>query len=384
MEVDQGIGVPGAVGGLVESHGPQAHPLTGRSDEPRRLPDVLLGEARHLGHRGGRVVREELRHRLPALGVGGDELGVDVALGVQQVQQAVQQREVGTRLDLQEQVRLGGRGGAPRIDDDHLGARRLHPLHHPEEQDGMAVGHVGADDEEQVGLIEVLVRAGRAVRPERQLVAGAGAGHAQPGVRLDLVGPHEPLGQLVRQVLRLQAHLAGDVERDRVGAVLVDDLPQPPGRLGDRHTDGLRHRLLTPLGPDQGRGQPPGRGEQVGGGGALGAELAEVGGVLLVPGRLQDRTPSVRAGADVEDQAAAHTAVRADRPHHGHASLSSVDSISTDRTKYPLRRCLPSRSSGVTPPAHLTGQCCERLRGRTEADIDLERFHFLNHSCLWG
>ncbi|MDH6495959.1 hypothetical protein M2156_002178 [Streptomyces sp. SAI-149] len=239
---------------------------------------------------------------------------------MQQVEQAVQEGEVGARLDLEEQVGLRRGGGAPRVHDDHLGARRLHPLHHPEEQDGVAVGHVGADDEEQVGLLEVLVRAGRAVRPERQLVAGAGAGHAQPGVGLDLVGADEPLGELVRQVLGLKTHLAGNVEGDRVGAVLVDDLPQPPGRLGDRRADGLRHRLLAPLGPYQGRGQPAGRGQQVGGGRALGAEPAEVGGVLLVAGGLQDRTASVGAHADVEDQAAAHTAVRADRPHHGHAS----------------------------------------------------------------
>ena len=105
----------------------------------------------------------------------------------QQVQQAVEQGEVGARRDLQEQVGLVGGGGAARVDDDQLGAR-LDPLHHPQEQDRVAVGHVGADDEEDVGVVEVLVRAGRAVRAERQLVAGARAGHAQPGVRLDLVG----------------------------------------------------------------------------------------------------------------------------------------------------------------------------------------------------
>src|SRR5690242_21225305 len=46
-----------------------------------------------------------------------------------------------------------------------------------------SVGHVRADDQEHVRPVEVLVGAGRAVRAERQLVAGAGAGHAQPGDR---------------------------------------------------------------------------------------------------------------------------------------------------------------------------------------------------------
>ena len=44
---------------------------------------------------------------------------------VQQVQQPVEQREVGARFDLQEQVGLVGGGGAPRVHDDQLGARRF-------------------------------------------------------------------------------------------------------------------------------------------------------------------------------------------------------------------------------------------------------------------
>ena len=76
---------------------------------------------------------------------------VDVAVLDQQVQQAVQQRQIGAGLDLQEQVGLVGGGGAARVDHDQLGAG-LEPVGHPQEQDRMAVGHVRADDEEQVGV----------------------------------------------------------------------------------------------------------------------------------------------------------------------------------------------------------------------------------------
>ena len=88
-------------------------------------PDVVLRDAGDLGDRGGRVVVEEGGHGLPALGVLRDEVGVGVPVLDQQVQQPVEQREVGTRLDLQEQVGLGGGGGAPRVDDDQLGAGRF-------------------------------------------------------------------------------------------------------------------------------------------------------------------------------------------------------------------------------------------------------------------
>lgn len=171
MQVDQGVRVPGAVRGLVEPHGPAAHPLARLADQPGGRTQVVLGDTGELRDGGGRVVGQELPHRLPARGVRGDELGVGVPVLDQQVQQPVQKGEVGPRLDLEEQVGLRGRGGAPRIDDDEL-RPRLDPLHHPQEEDRMAVGHVRTDDEEDIRPVEVLVRTGRPVGTERQLVTG--------------------------------------------------------------------------------------------------------------------------------------------------------------------------------------------------------------------
>ncbi len=340
MQIDQGVGVPGAVCGLVEPHGPAAHPPPARlADQPGGGPQLVLRDPGDLRDRGRGVVGEEPGQGLPALGVRGHELRVGVPALVQQMQQTVQQRQVGPRPDLQEQIGLRRGRGPSRIDDDQLGAR-LDPLHHPQEEDRMAVGHVRPDDEKGIRLIEVLVRPGRPVRPQRQLVAGARARHAQPRVRLDQVRPHEPLGQLVRQILRLETHLPGDVEGDRVRPVLVDDRPQPRRGLGDRPGHRRRDRLLAPVVPYQRAGQPPGSGEHVGRGRALGAEPPRVRRMRLVAGRLQDRAPAVRPRPDIEYEAAAHTAVRADGAHllrlllrpggRGHA---------VDGTETPLRRC---------------------------------------------
>ena len=57
---------------------------------------------------------------------------VDVAVFDQQVQQPVQQGQVGAGLDLQEQVGPLGGGGAARVDDDQLGAG-LEPVGHPQD-----------------------------------------------------------------------------------------------------------------------------------------------------------------------------------------------------------------------------------------------------------
>ncbi len=335
VQVDQGVGVPGAVGGLVEPHRPAARPLRSRADHPGGGADVLLGESGGPGDLGGRVVRQEAGHLLPALGELLDEGRVGVAVLDQQVQQSVEQRQVRTGPDLEEEVGLVGGRGAPGVDDDQLGAGLLDPVHHPQEQDRVAVGHVGADDEEHVGVVEVAVRAGRPVRAQRQLVAAARARHAQPGVGLDLVGADEALGELVHQVLGLQRHLARDVEGQRVRPVLVEHRPQPARRRGDRRVHVLGRGFGSPRGPDQRGGQPPGRGEHVRGGGALGAQPAAVDGVVAVPGRLDHGAPARRpVDGHVEQHAAADTAVRADGAntldglrvryrHHG--SLSGSD-----------------------------------------------------------
>ncbi len=120
----------------------------------------------------------------------------------------------------------------------------------------MAVGHVRADDEEQVGAVEVGVGTRRAVGAERLLVSGSGAGHAQPRVRLDVHGAQETLGQFGGQILCLDGHLAGDVERDGVRSVLVDDGAQPPARLGNGVVDGRGHQFVVARRPQQRRRQP--------------------------------------------------------------------------------------------------------------------------------
>ena len=162
MQIADRIGVRGAVDTLVHAHGPAGHPVTGLGDHRGGQPQIRLTDAGDLGDPGRWIVGQKRRHPLPALGVLGDELPVDVTAFDEQVQQSVQQREVGAGLDLQVQVGLVGRGRAARVDDDELGAR-LEPVRHPQVQDRVTVGHVGPDDEEQVREVEVLVGPGRPV-----------------------------------------------------------------------------------------------------------------------------------------------------------------------------------------------------------------------------
>ena len=86
--------------------------------------------------------------------------------------------------------------------------------------DRVAGGRVRAEQQHAVGLRDVGVGRRRPVGAERARVAGHRARHAQPRVRVDVVGAEEALGELVDGVVVLGQQLAGDVERDRVRAVL--------------------------------------------------------------------------------------------------------------------------------------------------------------------
>ena len=210
------------------------------------------------------------------------------------------------------------------IDHDQLGPC-LEPVDHAQVEDRMTVGHVGADHEEQVGPVEVGVRARRSVGAERLLVARPGAGHAQPRVGLDVHGPDEALGQLGGQVLRLHRHLAGYVERDGVGAVLVEDGPQSTSRCDRGIVDVHGCQFTVARRPHQCRGEAPLVGaHHLGVGGALGAQPAEVAGVQPVSRHARNgRQPRRGVGAGLHRDSATDPAVRACRPRRRGRHLSA-------------------------------------------------------------
>ena len=310
VQVADGVGVPGAVGALVQPHCPQRHPLAGLSDHRCRGADIDLGQTGEFGDPRRRIVGEEFRHRRPALGVRRDEIGVDIAGFHQQMQQTVQQRKIGAGPELKVQVGLLRGCGAPRVDDYQLGAGPQ-PVGHPQEQDRMAVGHIGADDEEQVSAIDVVVGARRPVSTERLFVSRCRAGHAQPRVRFDVDGADETLGQFRREILGLERHLAGHVQGDRVRAVAIRDVGKPGAHGRDGVIDGRGVEFLSAGGTNQGIHRAAlGVAHQLGVCGALRAQPAAVGGMKPVTDDTgDDRTSEAGFGAHLD--ATPDTAIRA-------------------------------------------------------------------------
>ena len=112
MQITDGVDVPGAAGALVEAHRPQRHPARTTGEDFRPGDDVIRRQPGQLGHARGRVGVDDLAHVFPALRVARDERFVDPPHFDEQVQPAVEQREV--RAGTQRQVQRRARGGAVR------------------------------------------------------------------------------------------------------------------------------------------------------------------------------------------------------------------------------------------------------------------------------
>ena len=213
------------------------------------------------------------------------------------------------------------------------------------EQDRMRPGRVAADDEEALGVLQVVVAGGRRIGAQRLLVAGHRAAHAQARVGVDVVGADQALGELVEDVVVLGQQLAGDVEADRVGAVLADR----PARSVSAARSSARVPADRAAARRRGRARRIGCSSRVcrviGGAGrqvqrrALGAQAAEVGRVLRVAAHAGD----LRA-LGLDDHAAADAAVGA-----GGAWFRVMRSVPAGR-----RRC-------ASVPA------TRRVRGRSRA-----------------
>ena len=116
--------------------------------------------------------------------------------------------------------------------------------HHALEQDRMAPGRVGADQHDQVGQIEIGVAARHGVGAEGAALAGDRGRHAQPRIGVDIGRADEALHQLVGDVIVLGQQLAGEIERDRVGPVALDDRAKSVGRPGRAPTSQLARASL--------------------------------------------------------------------------------------------------------------------------------------------
>ena len=231
MAIDDGVDLVGALRRLVDALREAGDGLFVGAEQMEEARDVAFVETGGGGGRGG--VRRDLlraRERIVEAGRVGADIGLVERADVGEMdQQPAEQRGVGARRNRQEQIGLVAGRGAARIDHHDLGAAFAPVARHALVQHRMAPGGVGADQDEQIGLVEILVAAGHHILAEGAAVAGDGRGHAQPRIGVDVGRAEEALHQLVGDVIVLGEQLAGEIEGDRVRPVALDDAAKAVG-----------------------------------------------------------------------------------------------------------------------------------------------------------
>src|SRR5262245_15510803 len=109
----------------------------------------------------------------------------------------------------------------------------------------MTLERVGTSYEKAVGMIDVLITAGRLVLAVNLNVPACGRGHAQPRVAVHVIGANAGLEQLVGGVRLLDQELAGAVKRDRVRTGFLNRLLEPGGGEAHRLVPGSVHESVA-------------------------------------------------------------------------------------------------------------------------------------------
>ena len=88
-----------------------------------------------------------------------------------------------------------------RIDCDDARTALFLVGEHALEQDRMAPRRIGADQHQEIGLVDVLVATRHGVGAEAAAMAGDGGGHAEPRIGVDIGRADKAFHQLVGDVI---------------------------------------------------------------------------------------------------------------------------------------------------------------------------------------
>ena len=237
VAIDDGIDFVRAARRLVDAlRIERHHPLRAREpiEEARDRAGRQIAGVRRFGdgERG-------LERRVETGAMLRNEILIDRAGFGEVAEQSVEQRCVAAGLEGQVQIGAVGAYRAARIDHDeaHVLPRRPGGFDALEKH-RMAPGGIGADQHDEVGLLQILVAAGHGIGAEGARMSGDRRGHAQARIGVDIGGADETLHQLVGDVIVLGQKLAGDIERDRVGPVRGDGRGEGVGDRIERRVPG--------------------------------------------------------------------------------------------------------------------------------------------------
>ena len=146
--------------------------------------------------------------------------------------------EIGAGAGMQEDIGAAGHLVFAQVGDDELLAAQLVRALDARGQHGMALGGVAADDEDQVGLLDVGDGAGIAAIADGAEKPGGGGRLAVARAVIHVVGADDGAGQLLHQVALFIGALGRGDEGERIGAVGGFDLGESAGDQRERFVPG--------------------------------------------------------------------------------------------------------------------------------------------------
>src|SRR5690606_2295969 len=268
----------GGLVGLVDALEDGGHQPAGAAEDLRGPLDLGGRDVADLGGPPGGALLDGGGEVVEADGVRVDGGAVGPAGADELVQQRVEQGHVGAGARREVHVGPAGDGGEAGVDADQRGrVGAVQAVQHPHPQHRLGLGDVVSEHGEGVGVVDVLVGAGRAVAAEGLLEGLGGRGGAQPGVAVAVVGADAAVREDGEGVVLLQDQLPGGVVGAGVGRGPVAGVA---GGGGDPVRAGVPVRLpQAPVFVHEGTGRAVGGG--VGGPAVevLGAEPAAVAAV---------------------------------------------------------------------------------------------------------
>ena len=232
-ERDQAARVVGAVGVLRHAHAPEDDGALGASVGARDFLQCVRLDAADRGHLLRREVLDVLLPCVEAFDVGLDVLLVIQLLGHDRVQHRVKHRHVGAVLELHHLPGVAFHAIAARVHDDELGAA-LGRLLEEGRGDRMVLGRIGADDDDEVGILHLIEGRGHRRGTDAFEQSGDRRGVAEPRAMVDVVGPEAGAHQLLEQISLFVRALGGAEAGQRLRPVAVADFLQAAGGAVER------------------------------------------------------------------------------------------------------------------------------------------------------
>ena len=217
---DQAARVVGAVDVLAHAHAPEDHRGLGLRKRTRHLAQCLGRDAAHRRHGLGAAAHHVGLERLEIVGAIADKCLIHQAFVDHRVDQCVEQGHVGVGLELQRAPGVAADVGHARVGQHDLGATFCGVLH-PGGGHGVVGCGVGADHEDQLGMLHVVHRVAHRARAHAFEQRGHAGGVAQPRAVVHVVAAKAGAHQLLEQVGLFVAALGRAKACQRLAAVRV-------------------------------------------------------------------------------------------------------------------------------------------------------------------